>query len=62
MWLGVVAETTYRLVDLGAGATPRLILEQQQPPDSMGGVGWARISLPLADVLETAFLAILNQR
>jgi len=59
VWMDQVAGATWRLVDMGASAQPRMVLEQQQPPDAMGGVGWSRISVPLADVLETAFLTLL---
>lgn len=62
IWTGVVAAATYRLVDLGAPASPRLVLELESPPDAMGGVGWSRINLPLADVLEAALFDLLAQR
>jgi len=59
LWMGEISGFTYRLVDMGAGAEPRVLLEQQQPPDAMGGTGWARIDVPLANVLTTAFLALV---
>lgn len=40
IWTGPVGQVTWRVVDNGAGTNPRLIVEQQQPPDAMGGHGW----------------------
>jgi hypothetical protein len=41
LWSGQIDASTYRVVDLGAGGNPRLIVEVQGPPDAMGGRGWA---------------------
>lgn len=44
IWSGVVLQLTYRVVDNGAGTNPRLIVEQQQAPDAMGGHGWSALN------------------
>jgi hypothetical protein len=40
LWSGPIDTATYRVVDLGAGQVPRLLVEVQAPPDAMGGRGW----------------------
>jgi hypothetical protein len=37
---GPVQNATLRVVDLGVGQTPRVVVESQQPADAMGGRGW----------------------
>lgn len=58
IWTDTVDGQTYRLVDRGSAADPRFVLEQQAPPDALGGVGWSQIGLPLSNVLERAFSAL----
>jgi hypothetical protein len=41
LWTGPIDNATYRVVDLGAGVNPRLVVEVQGPTDAMGGKGWA---------------------
>jgi hypothetical protein len=52
---GQVLGQLMRVVDLGAGLTPRLIVESQQPPDAMGGHGWA----PNDPITRATFEALL---
>jgi len=59
VWQGTATSGTYRIVDLGAGQTPRFVMEQQQPPDAMGGVGWGRVGLPFSDALEAALAQLV---
>lgn len=40
LWSGAIDAATYRVVDLGAGQTPRLVVEIQGQADAMGGRGW----------------------
>ena len=60
-WQGTVPSGTYRVVDLGAGQDPRVVIERQQPADALGGVGWQRVNLPLDDVLEAVFAALFGK-
>lgn len=60
LWLDSTPSGTFRLLDMGAGESPRFRLEQQQPPDALGGQGWSSIGLPFADVLEKALAALLG--
>jgi hypothetical protein len=41
LWSGAIDTSTYRVVDLGAGQNPRLVVEVQSPPDAMGARGWS---------------------
>lgn len=38
---GPVQGNTLRVVDMGTGSNPRVVVEVQQPPDSMGARGWS---------------------
>ena len=58
IWTGAVASGTYRLIDLGVGASPRFGLVQQQGPNAVGERWWIDVMLPLADALEAAFSAL----
>lgn len=40
LFQGPVLVDTMRVVDNGAGAPQRLVVEIRQPPDAMGGQGW----------------------
>jgi hypothetical protein len=41
IFTGPVGGQTMRVVDMGAGQLPRVVVELQQPADAMGGHGWA---------------------
>lgn len=43
LFSGLVAGQAMRVVDRGAGAVPRLVVEQQQPADAMGTFGWSQV-------------------
>jgi hypothetical protein len=45
IWSGDVQGATVRVVDAGAGAAERLIIEVRGPADAMGGRGWNRQDL-----------------
>jgi hypothetical protein len=53
--MGVVDANTYRVVDLGAPAVPRLLVEIQQTPDAMGARGWSRFD-PIPTTVFSAML------
>jgi hypothetical protein len=57
LWTGQIAEGGFRVVDMGAGQTPRLIVEQQSPADAMGGHGWNRFEPIPRDVFEGILIA-----
>ncbi len=38
---GPVGGQTMRVVDMGAGQLPRVVVELMQPADAMGARGWA---------------------
>ena len=38
---GAVGGQTMRVVDMGTGQLPRVVVELQQTADAMGGRGWA---------------------
>jgi hypothetical protein len=40
---GTVNQNVTRVVDLGAGMVPRVVVEIAQPPDHMGGIGWSTL-------------------
>jgi hypothetical protein len=54
---GVVLGGTMRVVDLGAGAVPRVVVEQQQSADAMGGHGWGPVDPIPRATLEALLLA-----
>lgn len=54
---GVVLTNTLRVVDEGAGANPRIIVEQQQPADAMGSRGWSPMDPIPRATLEALLLA-----
>jgi hypothetical protein len=54
---GMVLQQQTRVVDLGAGATPRILVELQQPIDGMGGHGWTSLDPIPRAVLEALLLA-----
>lgn len=53
----LVLGTTTRVVDLGAGTNPRLVVEIQQFADAMGGRGWSALD----PVPRAVFEALLVQ-
>jgi hypothetical protein len=55
IWTGAIQNQTLRVVDLGVGSAPRLIVEQRQPPDAMGGMGW----VPMDPIPRSVFEGIL---
>jgi hypothetical protein len=57
IWTGLIGESTYRVVDLGPGLAVRLIVEIRQPPDAMGGFGWARFDPIPSHVFQAMLLA-----
>lgn len=57
LFSGAVLSSTMRVVDLGAGAVPRVIVEQQQQVDAMGGHGWAGVDPIPRATLEALLLA-----
>jgi hypothetical protein len=40
---GAVSGQTMRVVDMGAGQTPRVVVEVQMVADAMGGRGWGPV-------------------
>jgi hypothetical protein len=57
LFAGPVLANTLRVVDLGAGATPRVVVEQQQPADALGSHGWAPLDPIPRATLEGLLLA-----
>lgn len=57
IWSGVVANSTLRVIDLGVGNAPRLVVESQQPADAMGTHGWSRFDPIPGVVFEGILLA-----
>lgn len=56
LWSGLIGTDTYRVVDLGAGTTPRLVVEVQAATDAMGGHGWNRFDPIPRDVFEALLI------
>jgi hypothetical protein len=56
-WQGQIAGATYRVIDLGAGLTPRVMVEIQAPADAMGGHGWQRFEPIPRDIFEAMLIA-----
>jgi hypothetical protein len=54
---GAVQANTMRVVDMGAGQTPRIIVEIRQPADAMGGMGWGQLDPIPRGTLEALLLA-----
>jgi hypothetical protein len=54
---GLVLTNTLRVVDLGVGQVPRIIVEQRQPADAMGGFGWTQLEPIPRATLEALLLA-----
>jgi hypothetical protein len=54
---GLVQTNTLRVVDMGVGTTPRIIVEQRQPPDAMGGFGWSPLDPIPRATLEALLIA-----
>lgn len=54
---GVVLASTMRVVDLGAAAVPRIIVEIRQSPDAMGGFGWSPMDPIPRATLEALLIA-----
>jgi hypothetical protein len=61
VWSGTDDSGRYRIVDRGQGQSPRFVLEQEMQPDSLGGIGWSRVGLPLESVLTQALAALLDR-
>ncbi|HZM54127.1 MAG TPA: hypothetical protein VFC03_03785 [Acidimicrobiales bacterium] len=57
LFSGPVLANTLRVIDLGAGQVPRVIVEQQQPADAMGGHGWSPMDPIPRATLEALLLA-----
>jgi hypothetical protein len=57
LFSGPVVGLTLRVVDNGTGATPRIVVEQRQPADAMGGLGWAPFDPIPRATLEALLLA-----
>lgn len=57
LFSGPVLTQTLRVIDLGAGQVPRILVEQQQPADAMGGHGWAPMDPIPRPTLEALLLA-----
>lgn len=43
IFTGAVLNQTLRVVDIGVGSHPRLVVESQQLPDAMGARGWVMV-------------------
>jgi hypothetical protein len=54
---GLVLSNTLRVIDMGAGATPRIIVEQRWAADAMGGFGWSSLDPIPRATLEALLLA-----
>lgn len=54
---GQVLSDVIRVVDFGIGAAPRIVVEQQQPADAMGGHGWSRMEPIPGRTLEALLIA-----
>lgn len=54
---GQVRSDVLRVVDFGIGAVPRIVVEQQQPADAMGGHGWSRLDPIPGSTLEALLIA-----
>lgn len=54
---GTVLGQVTRVVDLGAGTNPRLVVELQLPPDAMGGRGWGMLDPIPRTVFEALLIA-----
>jgi hypothetical protein len=54
---GPVQTMTLRVVDLGSGQSPRVVVEMRQPPDAMGGTGWAQMDPIPRATLEALLIA-----
>jgi hypothetical protein len=54
---GVVLTETLRVVDMGVGTSPRIIVEMQQQPDAMGSRGWSSRDSISQRTLEALLLA-----
>jgi hypothetical protein len=56
-WTGVIDNETYRVVDNGIGADPRLVVELRQQADAMGARGWSRFEPIPRRVFEQMLIA-----
>jgi hypothetical protein len=56
VWQGPLPQGTFRVVDLGVSANPRLVVERQNDPDSLGGRGWTRFEPIPRDVFEAMLI------
>lgn len=54
---GLVGQQTLRVVDMGTGVAPRIIVEQRQSADAMGGFGWSIMDPIPRATLEQLLLA-----
>jgi hypothetical protein len=59
IWTGADETGTYRIVDTAHLGPDRFVFERQLPPDALGGVGWVRVDLPLAGILQQAITALM---
>lgn len=57
IWSGPIEGQTFRVVDLGASAVPRVIVEQRTGPDALGGFGWSRYEPIPTSVFSTMLVA-----
>jgi hypothetical protein len=57
LFSGPVLQQVTRVVDIGAGANPRIVVELQQPVDAMGGHGWTQLDPIPRVTLEALLLA-----
>lgn len=57
LFSGPVLASTLRVVDLGVGQVPRVIVEIQQPVDAMGTRGWGAMDPIPRATLEALLLA-----
>lgn len=57
LFSGPVTGNTLRVVDLGAGTTPRIVVEVRLPADAMGGLGWSPFDPIPRATLEALLLA-----
>ena len=55
-WSGAIKGQAHRVIDMGANAVERLIVEVQSQPDAMGGRGWQRLDPIPRDIFEAMLL------
>lgn len=57
LFSGAVLTQVIRVVDMGTGQTPRILVELQQPADAMGGHGWSPMDPIPRPTLEALLIA-----